>query len=604
MTRSTRLLLVASLLIPAAAAAQVKTPGAKAAAPDPWAALLLPITHKPTPTTAAITAADLRTRLFIFSDDSMQGRFAGKPGNVKGVEYIAGEAKRIGLLPAGQDGTYFQTIHLPTDVQTLDTSMPLATDAGPLTPWKDYLPRTGQFPQNFRPLDGVPVIFGGIWSDSNSVISGAEAAGKFVIIVSTAAPVQGNPPGIPSRPEVAARFKNAAGIGVVGLENFPAAQLAAYSAPASTPHTDNPAPTVASYSYLTHAAAAALLGVAVEGATKGAAGRTVHGGVRFTVSPGEVQFDNPARNVVALLPGSDPLLKSEFVVIGAHNDHIGMISDGFSDTQTPQAHDSTYVVDHLFRLGGADDSRPTLNATQQAQVNKILADVRKRSGGKSARIDSIFNGADDDGSGSVSVLEIAQYLASLKVKPKRSILFVWHVGEERGLWGSHYFAAHPTVPRENIVAELNIDMVGRGAATDETGNSIDGKKLHGGPGYLQAVGSRRLSTELGDLAESVNTSGKHGIKFDYAMDANGHPQNIYCRSDHAEYAAWGIPIAFFTTGGHADYHQLTDEPQYVDYNKMAQVDNFIADLAKHVANLDHRVLVDHPKPNPNAPCVQ
>ena len=244
MTRSTRLLIVASLLIPAAAVAQAKTPAPKAT--DPWAALLLPTTHKPTPTTAAITAADLRTRLFIFSDDSMMGRFAGSPGNVKGVEYIASEAKRIGLLPAGQDGTYFQTIHLPTDVQTLDASMPLATDAGPLTPWKDYLPRTGQFLTNFRPLDGVPVIFGGIWSDSNSVISGAEAAGKFVIIVSTAAPAPGNPPGIPSRPEVTARFKNAAGIGVVGLENFPAAQLAAYSAPAVTTHTDNPAPTVPS----------------------------------------------------------------------------------------------------------------------------------------------------------------------------------------------------------------------------------------------------------------------------------------------------------------------------------------------------------------------
>ena len=151
---------------------------------------------------------------------------------------------------------------------------------------------------------------------------------------------------------------------------------------------------------------------------------------------------------------------------------------------------------------------------------------------------------------------------------------MWHVGEEEGLWGSTWFTDHPTVPRESIVAELNMDMVGRGAATDQTGNSKDGEKLHGGPGYLQVVGSRRLSTELGDLAESVNRSGQHGLHFDYSMDANGHPQNIYCRSDHAEYARYGIPIAFFTTGGHADYHQLTDEPQYIDYNRMAQVRQF------------------------------
>ena len=603
MTRPTHLLIFASLLIPATATAQAAKPETRHPAPDPWAALLLSTKHTPTPTTTAITAADLRTRLFIFADDSMQGREAGTPGNAKGVEYIASEAKRFGLQPAGQDGTYFQTIHLPVDVQTLDTSMPLATDAGPLIPWQDYLPRTGQFPANFRSLEGVPVIFGGTWSDSNSVITDAAAAGKFVIITSTARG-PGNPPGIPSRPEVIARFKSAAGIGVVGLENFPAEQVAAYREPATTPITDSPVPTVPSYSYLTRPTATALLGTPVENAVKGASGKVVHGGVRFTVSRSELQFASPARNVVALLPGSDPVLRNEFVVIGAHNDHIGTIASQMTDIRAPMAHDSAYVLTHLFRKGGADDNLPELNTAQQAEVNGILARVRKLSGGKSARRDSIFNGADDDGSGSVSVLEIAEYLAAQPVKPKRSILFVWHVGEEKGLWGSHYFADHPTVPRESIVAELNMDMVGRGAATDQTGRSIDGKALHGGPGYLQVVGSRRLSTELGDLAETVNTSGKHGIKFDYSMDANGHPQNIYCRSDHAEYARYGIPIAFFTTGGHADYHQLTDEPQYIDYNKMAQVDNFVADLAKHVANLGHRVAVDKPKPDPNGACVQ
>ena len=88
------------------------------------------------------------------------------------------------------------------------------------------------------------------------------------------------------------------------------------------------------------------------------------------------------------------------------------------------------------------------------------------------------------------------------------------------------------------------------------------------------------------------------------MDANGHPQVIYCRSDHYEYARYGIPIIFFTTGGHADYHQVTDEPQTIDYGRMAQVANYVADLATHVANLDHRPVVDHPKPDPHGNCVQ
>ncbi|HYH80717.1 MAG TPA: M28 family peptidase, partial [Longimicrobium sp.] len=232
-----------------------------------------------------------------------------------------------------------------------------------------------------------------------------------------------------------------------------------------------------------------------------------------------------------------------------------------------------------------------------------LARVRRRTGGRSARPDSVYNGADDDASGTASVLEIAQLFAS-RPRPKRSLLFVWHVGEEAGLYGSEHYTDHPTVPRDAIVAQLNMDMVGRGGSGDVTGQAKEGGVLRGGPGYVQLVGSRRLSTELGDLAETVNRTGGHGMRFDYGMDANGHPQNIYCRSDHYEYARFGIPIIFFTTGGHADYHQVTDEPQYVDYGRAAKVAGLVADLAGRVANLDHRPVVDQPKPDPNGRCVQ
>ncbi|HMH25119.1 MAG TPA: M28 family peptidase, partial [Gemmatimonadaceae bacterium] len=305
----------------------------------------------------------------------------------------------------------------------------------------------------------------------------------------------------------------------------------------------------------------------------------------------------PARNVVAMIRGSDPKLREQYVAIGAHNDHIGW-------STSPVAHDSIYVVNHLFRTGGAEDRPPQLDTAQQAQVNALIADIRKRSNGASARPDSIYNGADDDGSGSVSALEIAQYFAAQKVKPKRSLLFVWHVGEEAGLYGSEWYTDHPTVPRDSIVAQLNMDMVGRGAASDNTGITKAGVKYRGNPDYLQLVGSRRLSTQLGDLAESVNRAEKHPMAFDYAMDANGHPSNIYCRSDHYEYARYGIPIIFFTTGGHADYHQVTDEPQYIDYDRMARVAHYVADLATKVANADQRPVVDKTKPDPHGQCVQ
>jgi Zn-dependent M28 family amino/carboxypeptidase len=151
------------------------------------------------------------------------------------------------------------------------------------------------------------------------------------------------------------------------------------------------------------------------------------------------------------------------------------------------------------------------------------------------------------------------------------------------------------VPRDSIVAQINLDMVGRGGTGDVEG---------GGPGYLQVIGSRRLSTELGDLVESVNEAGGFGFEFDYQYDADGHPQMFYCRSDHYEYARYGIPIVFFTTGSHMDYHQVTDEARYIDYEKMARVARFVYQLALTVADLDHRVVVDKPKPDPDADCVQ
>lgn len=105
--------------------------------------------------------------------------------------------------------------------------------------------------------------------------------------------------------------------------------------------------------------------------------------------------------------------------------------------------------------------------------------------------------------------------------------------------------------------------------------------------------------------ETANAGKGYGFRFDYALDANGHPQNIYCRSDHASYARFGIPVVFFTTGGHADYHQVTDEPQYIRYDHFANLTQFIFDASVRVANLSHRVKVDHAGPfNPNADCQE
>ncbi|HEX6631651.1 MAG TPA: M28 family peptidase, partial [Gemmatimonadaceae bacterium] len=121
---------------------------------------------------------------------------------------------------------------------------------------------------------------------------------------------------------------------------------------------------------------------------------------------------------------------------------------------------------------------------------------------------------------------------------------------------------------------------------------------------LALVGSRRLSTELGDLVEAVNAKQPLPFKFDYAFDANGHPENIYCRSDHYSYARYGIPVTFFTTGLHGDYHQVTDEPQYIAYPHMARVGQLVHDVAVAVANGAARPVVDKAKPDPRGACRQ
>jgi hypothetical protein len=329
-----------------------------------------------------------------------------------------------------------------------------------------------------------------------------------------------------------------------------------------------------------NAMAQALAGGPLATAKWGSSTGAYTGKVSLSESP------TSARNVVAAVEGSDPVLRHQYVAIGAHNDHNGVASSAVD-------HDSLRAYNlAVERIKNGLEAGKSPTPAQLAAITVNVDSIRII---RRPRRDSIANGADDDGSGTVAVAEIAEAFAKATVKPRRSILFVWHMGEEIGLVGSDWYTKHPTVPLDSIVAQLTVDMVGRGAAADVPG---------GGPTYLQLVGSRRLSTELGDLVERVSKAQKAPFTFDYTFDAAGHPENIYCRSDHASYARFGIPVTFFTTGLHADYHQVTDEAQYIDYPHMASVSQLVHDVALGVANADHRMVVDKAKPNPNAACKQ
>lgn len=545
--------------------------GAQMAQRPTMAPAELPRTHAPKPTTPAITPADLMTRLYIFADDSMQGRETGTEGNRRGLRYIEGELKRLGLTPMGDNGTFLQAV--PLVKRGWNSDFTARVEGTPLVAWSDVapLPMRGAKP---RSIDGAVVIYGGTAEEAAKVITAEQAAGKIIVIKS---------PGGLRMPRLAAGnpLAGAAGIALSIGAPLPEQFVNFFRAPglAVPDGQQGPAQMAPTTMVLSPAALKVIFGADESALTPGQTGKALTTNLAFAESPA------PAYNVVAMLPGSDPALKGQFVAIGAHNDHDGVRSGAVD-------HDSLRAFQReAWTKVGAYAGLPPLNAQQRAAIRVNMDSLRAL---RPARLDSIYNGADDDGSGSMAVLEIAENIARSRVKPKRSILFVWHTGEEKGLLGAQWISEHFPVAKDSIVAQVNIDMIGRGDAVDVKG---------GGPQYVGVVGAKRLSSMLGTTVDSIAKSYRTPIDLDYRLDADGHPENIYCRSDHYHYARMGIPVAFFFTGLHGDYHQVTDEPQYIDYPHYSLLTNYIRDVLVAVGN-GAKPVVDKPKQDPNGQCRQ
>jgi Zn-dependent M28 family amino/carboxypeptidase len=229
-------------------------------------------------------------------------------------------------------------------------------------------------------------------------------------------------------------------------------------------------------------------------------------------------------NVAAVLRGSDPRLNKTYLAYGAHYDHLGIISP----------------------------RRPT---------------------GRRAKVDTIANGANDGGSGSISLLAIAKQMSYLR--PRRSVLFVWHVGSEKGLLGSSYFTAHPTVPLDSIVAEFSADAIGGNA---ENTLSLVGPRA--APNYL--------SWRVGMIVDSVNRAALTPLRIERRWDDPDDPDRAFELGDHYKYVKRAIPTIFFTTGYNADYHTVSDEPQKIEYDQMARAAELMLEAGFAVANRSSR----------------
>ncbi len=228
-------------------------------------------------------------------------------------------------------------------------------------------------------------------------------------------------------------------------------------------------------------------------------------------------------NVLGFLEGTDPKLKDEIVVVSAHYDHLGK------------------------------------------------------------RGDDIYNGADDNGSGSSTILNMAE--AFLKAKengmgPRRSILFLWVSGEEKGLLGSEYYVKHPVFPLDKTIANVNVDMVGR---VDE--------KHKGNPNYIYVIGADRLSTELHDINEAANKKYTQ-LELDYTYNAEDDPNRYYYRSDHYNFAEKGIPAVFYFSGVHEDYHRISDTVEKIQFEKMVKIGKLIFHTVWQLANQDKTIEVN------------
>ncbi len=493
---------------------------------------------------------------------------------------MAAEFRRLGLEPAGDSGTYFQRV--PFWVVAVDPQSRLVTNGGAaLQLGSDFLPVS--FAVAPKVLDQTAIVFAGSVADTAHLAAAPGLAGKFVVL--------DVPAGFDRRAiaPLLGRYREAATVGIVALDQLGSEQIARIREGrpvADTSRNPRAIPLV----WLSRRAAATVFGTDPAATAPGTtSANTISGQFDFTRKP--VQW--PARNVVGILRGRDPQLRNEYVSLSAHHDHVGF-------DRSPVDHDSLRAFNRVVRPMGADSPMRPATDEERARIRTSLDSLRAVRG---PRPDSIRNGADDDGSGTVAILEIAEAFARAtgNDRPRRSILFVSHTGEEAGLLGSRWYSDHATVPIDSIVGEIDQDMIGRGTASDFPRGGTGA----GSPTYLEVIGAKRISREFGELLEATNAKQPVPFVFDYTYDAPGHPLQYYCRADHYSYARYGIPSVAFSRGEHLDYHQVTDEAQYISYPDLARVSRMVYSAAMVIANMPHRPRLDGPKPtNPNAPCRQ
>lgn len=507
-----------------------------------------------------VTAKQLSDYLYFVASDEMEGRDTPSRGLDTTAKFIGMNLSRWGFKPAGDNGTFYQKMAMTREsLDTAATSLEIGGQSFVLN--EDFYRVSGT-----GPASGA-VVFGKdgwmVRSKGIDAFAGVDVKGKIVVLSSqgfSQATLIPRPGGVTdddlkgesgvdwANPLAYAKNKGAAAVIVIAPPQLQAmwGRLRGFLGRGNL-YVDKlrdtaarSGPDIPTFLVSEKVASAIFNGEAADrsSATAFETKKSAKASAASKIEPLMTQ------NVVGVWEGSDPVLKKEMVAIGAHYDHVGV------------------------------------NPNAQGP-------------------DKIFNGADDDGSGTVAVLAIAEALAKARSRPKRSILFVWHAGEEKGLWGSEYFNKFPTVDIKQVTAALNIDMIGR----SQDPNSIvkcdaPGKRCNeelSKKDEIYVIGKDMMSSSLGAVVDGTNNSYlklAYNTKYDDPKD----PNRFFFRSDHFNYALNGIPIAFWFDGEHEDYHQASDHADKIDYVKMEKVTRTILLTMWELSDMKSRPKVDKELP--------
>jgi hypothetical protein len=496
---------------------------------------------------ATITAEELTRHLTILASDEMEGRETGQPGQQLAAEYLASVLADYGLPAIGADGTYFQPISFIAENWA---KIELYLNGKELRHLRDYYALPAQNADRGEiNIDEVTFLGYGIDDERYSDYTGAgDLTGRTILILSGEPQDRDGRSRLTGQDEwsdwagdVARKLRVAKDHGVATViildakfrQNLDEARRVALDSRMHMGFSENPDEQYSNSIFISTETARQLLGDAYRDVVRSRRRIERRGRSRQVTFATDMRLTQEKRvrellgsNVMGYIEGTDPDLKDEVVILSAHYDHIGR------------------------------------------------------------RGQEIFNGADDNGSGSSTLLEVCQALVQARENgygPRRSVLCLWVSGEEKGLLGSQFYVNHPVFPLENTVANVNMDMVGR---VDEAHAD--------NPYYIYVIGSDRLSTELHEINETVNEQYTR-LELDYTYNAESDPNRYYYRSDHYNFAERGIPAIFYFNGTHADYHQHTDTVEKINFDKMAVIGRLIFHTAWELANRDKRIEVDVPQ---------